>query len=280
LPNVFQITNGAYRLLAKNWQLIGGIILVYAVLNILLVRGLGGGVNVSELKAQFEQQPGSNGWTSSANAFSSLLSGTGSPSASAASGVYQTFLVVIVSLALIWSFRQLLSDKPQRLRVRDSYYKSTYPLIPVLLVLVVIALKLIPMVIGSYIFSLVVSSGIAVGAWEFVFWLVLFLVLSIWSLLWIVPSVLALYVVSLPNMTPFAALRAAKKMVRFRRVVVLRKMLFLPLLIFVPLSLLMLFVIATVPVLAQWVFFALTLLLLPAIHAYLYTLYRELLPHE
>jgi hypothetical protein len=280
LPSVFQITNHAYSLLARNWMPIAGITAVYGVLNLLLVRGLGTSINVSDLKTQFEQEPGSNGWSTSAHVLSSLFASSNSSTASAASSTYQSFLVVLVSLALVWSFRQLLSEHARHIRIRDTFYKSTYPLVPVLLVLLVIALQFIPMAVGSYIFSIVASSGIAIGTWEVVFWLVLFLVLAAWSLVWVVPSIIALYIATLPDMTPLTALRSAKKLVRFRRLTVLRKIVFLPLLVFIPLCLLMLFVIATVPVLAQWVFFGLSLLLLPAIHAYLYTLYRELLPHE
>jgi hypothetical protein len=99
----------------------------------------------------------------------------------------------------------------------------------------------------------------------------------IWSLWLVTPSVLALFIVSLPDMAPKKALRSARKLVKFRRFTVLRKLLFLPVLLFVILSVLMLPVIFIVPVLAQWVFFVLSMLVLPTVIAYVYTLYRELL---
>jgi len=184
---------------------------------------------------------------------------------------------LITSLALIWSFRQLQAGKHSVLRVRDSFYKGMYPLIPVILVVIMISVQLIPLLVGSVLFSLVVANGIAVNAFEIGIWAAVLIATAFWSLRMITASIFAVYIVSLPDMTPMRALRSAKNLVEYRRLVVLRKVLFLPLLIMIPLGTIVLATIAIVPVLAQWVFFALSILILPVVHAYMYTLYRELL---
>jgi hypothetical protein len=273
LPNVVMLTKSAYQLLLMNRRLILGIALWYGVLNIILVRGLNGGINVSELKTQLGS---ANDLSSTFSAFSYLVSSSNSGASSDASA-YQMFLGLIISLALIWSFRQLLSDSHPKLRIRDSFYKGMYPLIPVLLVLLILSLQLIPMLIGATLFSAVIGNGIAISAVEVIICCLVFLALIVWSLLWITPTVFALYIVTLPDMTPLKALRSAKTIVKYRRPTVLRKLLFLPLLIFVLLGAILLPIIFVVPILAQWVYFALSILILPAVHAYLYTLYRELL---
>lgn len=273
LPNVITLTKSAFRLLAMNWKVTLGIALWYGLLNIILVHSLNGSVNVANLK---EQLSNVSGLGSALSAFSYVVSSSSSGASSDASA-YQMFLLLIVSLALIWSFRQMLSAKHPRLRIRDSFYKGMYPLIPVLLVLLILSLQLIPMLVGATLFSAVVGNGIAVSAPEVIISCLVFLALIIWSLLLITPTIFALYIVSLPDMTPLKALRSAKTIVKFRRPTVLRKVLFLPLLIVASLAVVIIPVIFVVPVLAQWVYFGLSILILPAVHAYLYTLYRELL---
>jgi uncharacterized membrane protein YoaK (UPF0700 family) len=90
-------------------------------------------------------------------------------------------------------------------------------------------------------------------------------------------SLFALYIVTLPDMTPFKALRSARELVRHRRWTVLRKILFLPIILLVVAAIIMLPIIIWLTSLAQWVFFLLTMFALVAANAYMYTLYRELL---
>jgi hypothetical protein len=274
LPNVLQLTVQAYRLLARNWKLFLGIAIVYGALNILLVRGISGGASVADIKSQFSQLQ--SGTLSSLGILASLITSSNSTGSDAANA-YQSFLVLTTSLALVWSFRQLLTSKPPKLRIRDGFYKGMYPLFPVILVLFVLGLQLIPMAVGGILYDLVITNGIAVGWLETVFWLSFFALTILSSLVLITPTLFALYIVSLPNMTPIKALRTAKKLVKFRRLTVLRKVVFLPVLILVPLCLILLAAIGVIPGIAQWIFFVLSIFILPAFHAYMYTLYRELL---
>lgn len=279
LPNVFRITRKAYDLLAINWKLLLGIVIVYGLLNILLVRGFNGGLDVNQLKTQLSDLS-HGGWgnlAAGATIFTLLVSSSNTASASDAAGAYQSFLILITSLALVWSFRQLLANKQAKLRIRDGFYQGMYPLVPVLLVLFVIGLQLIPALIGGLLYATVVTNGIAITTPEIIGWFIFFIAMVAISLLLITPSILALYIVSLPNMTPRKALRSARKLVKFRRWTVLRKLLFLPLLIVVLLCVIMLPIILVAAVVAQWVFFILSMLVLPAVHGYIYTLYRELL---
>lgn len=279
LPNVLRLSKATYRLLALNWKLVVGIGLVYALLNILLVRGINGGTNVSQLKTQFDQAF-SGGWghvASGLSVFALLFSSTNSSSSATSVSGYQTFLLLGTSLALVWSYRQLLSDSPLQIRVRDAFYKGMYPLIPVMLVLAIMALQVIPLAIGGALFGIVMTSGIATNIFEVGIWFVIFMATLIISLRMLIASIFALYIVSLPDMTPLRAIRSARELVRYRRLAVLVKLLFLPICLFVLLGAIMLPLILFVTPLAQWVFLILSVAILPITHAYLYTLYRELL---
>lgn len=276
LPSVWQLTVTTARLLWQYRQLFIILTLIYGVLNLVLVRGLAGGTDVGSLKNQLSQgfKGHFSALASGLSVFVVLLGSSGNGSSNTA-GAYQLFLALIISLAVIWSLRQVLAGTS--LRARDAFYQGMYPLIPFILVLIVVGLQLIPLLIGSGLYSLVISNGIAVHAIEKVLWALLFIALALWSLYMLTSSLFALYIVTLPDMTPIKALRSARELVRNRRWRVLRKILWLPLVLLVTAAIIMLPIIIWLAAAAQWVFFLLTMFGLVAIHAYMYTLYRELL---
>jgi hypothetical protein len=272
----FKVTKKAAVLLWQNKLLFAGIALIYGVLNIILVRGLAGSVDVASLKDQIDQAfNGQLGpFASSLTVFAVLVGSSGSGTSSAAS-VYQLFLVLIVSLAVIWTLRQRLAGTS--VRIRDGFYQGMHPLIPFILVLLVVGLQLLPLVIGVSLYSLVVSNGIAVYAIEEIFWVVLLILLVLLSLYMICSSVFALYIVTLPDMTPMKALRSARELVRHRRWQILRKILFLPVIMLIIAALIVVPVIIVAAPAAQWVVFVLSMIAIVVVHAYMYVLYRELL---
>ncbi len=276
LPNVWRLTKTTARTLWQHRGLFIGITLVYGLLNLILVQGLANSTNVSSLKDQLNQVfTGHLGsLASSLSIFVVLLGGAGNSSSQTA-GAYQLFLALITSLAVIWALRQVLAGA--KLRVRDAYYRGMYPLIPFILVLIVIGLQLIPLLIGSLLYSIITANGIAVSPAEKFVWAALYGLLAALSLYMISSSTFALYIATLPDMTPRKALKSARELVRYRRWTILRKVLWLPLLLITAAAIIMIPIIIWVTALAQWVFFLLTMFALVAVHAYMYTLYRELL---
>lgn len=276
LSNVWQLTRTAALTLWDNRKLFVGIIAVYGFLNIILAQGLSGGTDVSSLKHSLEQN--SNGQFKALGAglsiFGTLLGSTAGNSSTSA-GAYELFLALLASLAIIWALRQVLSNKPAS--VRYAYYRSMYPLVPFILVLLVIAVQLIPLLIGSTIYVLLLNNGIAISILEKLAALLIYGLLAFWSLYMLSSSLFALYIVTLPDMMPMQALRSARQLVRSRRWTIFRKVLFLPLVLLVAGAVVMLPVIIWLTPLARWVFFIITLLGLAAIHAYMYTFYRELI---
>jgi hypothetical protein len=276
LPNVLNLTGRAWLVLWRSKKLFIGIILIYGLLNLVLVQGLAGNTDVSSLKDALNKAFTGH-WSSIASSlavFVVLVGSSGNGSSNTA-GAYQLFLVLIVSLAVVWALRQVLADTV--VRVRDAYYRGMYPLVPFVLVLCVIGLQLLPLVIGTSLYSLVVTNGIAVHAVEQAAWAVGAIVLSCLSLYWVCSSVFALYIVTLPDMTPLKALRSARELARYRRLQIVRKVLWLPLVLLIAAAIIMLPIIIWLTAAAQWVFFLLTMFAVAAIHAYMYTLYRELL---
>jgi hypothetical protein len=93
-------------------------------------------------------------------------------------------------------------------------------------------------------------------------------------------SVFALYIVTLPNVTPMAALRSARDLVLHRRWLIMRKVLFLPVALLVIAAIIMVPVIILSPAVAEWLFFGLSMLALAVVHSYMYGLYRELIKND
>ncbi len=273
LPNAFHITKAAVLLVWNDRKLFFGIALIHGLLNLVLVQGFSNNSEINSLKSQL--QKGSVGAVTSSLSIFAVLVGSAGNGGSSTAGAYQLPLVIIASLAIIWALRQVKSNN--KIRIRDAYYKGMYPLIPFILVLLLVTIQLLPLVIGAALYSAVVTNGIAIGILQNIVFLLIFLVLAAWSIRLVSSSLFALYIVTLPDMTPLKALRSAKQLVRFHRLSLFRKLLFLPFVLLIAAAVVMLPIILLITVLSQWVFFILTMLALLFVHAYVYTIYRELL---
>lgn len=276
LPGALRILTLSIKRLAEAKKLYLGIILVYGLLTIVFVRGFSGSLNLQELKTNLSHLfAGKWGNLSVGVTLFGLLLGNASGGTSAASGTYQSLFLIVVSLVMIWSLRQVQAGN--KVGVKEAFYNGLYPLIPFLLVLIVIGLQLIPLLIGSALYSLVINNGIAVTFIEKAVWGLLFATLSLLSLYMVSSSLFAIYIVTLPDMTPMKALRSARELVRYRRWSVLRKVVFLPVALLVGAAIIFIPLILIYAPAAQWIFFACVMASLAIIHSYLYTLYRELL---
>lgn len=276
LPGAFSLLRASIRHLLNYKKTFLGIISVYLLLTILLVKGLGLTNDVAGLKDALQEifTGGTGEIISSAAIFSILVGSTGSASNDVA-GVYQSVLVVVVSLAVIWALRQTHAKK--QVSAKDAFYKGLYPFVPFILVLLVVGLQLLPLLAGSILYSTVTANGLAVTFGEKLIWIVLFGSLALLTFYMTAASLFALYIVTLPDVGPMQALRSAKDLVRYRRWTVMRKVLFLPLALLIMGALVVMPLIIFVTPLAEWVFFILTMLSLAVIHSYMYNLYRKLL---
>ena len=189
--------------------------------------------------------------------------------------MYQGILLLVCSLAFIWAFRQTLAQ--HKVRIRDSFYQGLYPLAVFFLVFLLLCVQLLPLILGSSLYGTVVSNGIVVYWWEKAIFIAVFAVAGLWSLRMVTASVFALYVATLPEMTPLAAYRSARKLVYGRRLLIWRKIIFLPAALLLLAALIEVPLIFLLTPVAVWVFFGLSVIALPIVHGYLYNLYREML---
>jgi hypothetical protein len=280
-PSVRKITLDSVNYLWERRRLFVGITLVYGALDLVLVQGLSADVNVSSLKSQLASSFTGHAATfySTLTIFGTFLSKAASGSASNG-GIYEFFLILVASMAVIWALRRSQADDFETVRVRDAYYKGMFPLVPVLIVLMFVGLQTIPLIIGSSVFGLALNNEIARGLIEYIIFGAIFAALALCSLYMITASVIGLYVVTTPDMTPRAALKEARSLINHRRWTVFRKMLCLPVMILVIMAVIMLPVILFLAPLAPWIFFLLVIFSLPVIHTYMFTLYHGLLAEQ
>lgn len=276
LPSSWRLFKQSLMQLKRHWRLFGGLIVIYLVLNILLVKGFGVSGDAKLLKEAFEEVfSGGEKLLTGLTVFSFFVQ-TANTAPSEVAGAYQSALMIVMSLVAIWSLRQTQGNE-KRISVRTALYNSTYPLIPFVIVLFVLLLQMIPILIAGFMYSIAVVGGLAVTGLEIGLWFILIGLLLVLSIYMLVNSIFAMYVVTLPNLTPLTALRSARQHVMHRRLVILVKILFLFLMLLVIGILLVVPVILVSPIAAEWLFYVMSVVGFFVVHSYMYNLYRELI---
>lgn len=275
MVNVFRVFRDACVMPLRHWEIFGGILLIYGAVDILLIGGLIGGEDIVAIKdaiaSAFTGQFGNI--KSGVALYGFLITDSGNTAAGGVAGAYQTMLLLMLSLTLIYALRHVYAG--HKIIIRDAFYNGMQPLVKYLLVMLTIGLQLVPAVVGGFLF--VVLSTILQHTYEHVIMAIILLLLIAASVYMLISSVFALYIVTLPDMTPVQALRSAREIVRYRRAKVLLMLLFLPLALLVISAVIMVPVSLLLTPITTYIFFALTLTGVLVTHSYLYTLYRELI---
>lgn len=263
-------------LLRAHKKLFLGITAVHVVLSAVFVRGFGLSRDLVDLKANLLEIFGEDANQLQVTlALFGQVAGTAGQPATEVAGAYQAFLTLIISLAIIWTARQVLAG--HKTTIRDAFYKGLYPIVPFMLVLFVIGLQAIPALLGNLMYSIAISGGLLVTPAEKLLALSIFLLLLLLSLYMIISSVFALYIATLPDMTPLRALHSARGLVLDRRLSVGLRLVALPLMLLVIAMIITIPLIIAAPWFVEPVFFVMTSLGLLLAHLYMYNLYRSLL---
>jgi hypothetical protein len=271
-----KILKKSFKLLKKNKGLYLRMSLLYGFLLFILVRLQNQGLDVVGTKQTLQAYLKGNfdNLGASATLFG-LLIGSALATTSTTAILFQIMLLIFFSLAIIWSLRQ--SNANRKNSLKESFYSGMYPLVQFCAVLVVMLLQLIPFRFGKYIYDIVQAQYLAVSSIEKSLWVTFYAGSGLISLYLLCSSVFALYIVSLPDMTPMRALRAAKNLIEFRRIQVGLRILAMPVYLLSLGGLIMIPTIYFAPGFAEVVFYFIAMLALPAFHSYLYVLYLELL---
>lgn len=267
-----QLLKQAVALLAKHWRIFGLLALVYAVISLVVVQNISSSDDISTLQTSLQELfkgQWSQVFTSSALV---ILLGSGSSTQMSA---YHFVWVILGSLALIWTLREVYAGR--KVRVRDAFYVGVYPFTVFTLVLVVIGLDCLPAIVGANGYNTLISNGIAASGIEQVLWAVVGILLGLLSVYLVGMHLMALYIACLPQMTPIKALRSSHELTKGRIGLIVRRVFFLLLVMLILAAILLVPLVLYVPVGAITMFFICGVLSLVLFHAYLYCLYRALL---
>ncbi|MCA9343852.1 hypothetical protein KC947_02780 [Candidatus Saccharibacteria bacterium] len=255
-----------------------GVILIYIVLNLVLVKSLSSALDIPALKQELKESSVASGATLNAVLLGVVVS-SGSNGSTEVSSLYQTIITVVFMLSFIWLFRETHEHKLKRiqLKIKQPFYEGMTPIIPFILTLILIGLQLLPMMIGVGVFSSVQINGLAVTGIETFLWALLAILLSILTFYLVSASMFGLIIVTLPGETPISAYKSAKKVVAFRRWVIMRKLLLYLLVVGLIYAGVMFASIIIFPVATEWILLILSSIILPLSIGCVYKLYRALL---
>lgn len=275
IENAWVIAEKSWRLIWDHKKHFAIILAFYALAYIIAVQSSSSIASVSSTLSHYRSiYHGSfGGLWSGVNTYVNLMSslaGANSP----AGGAYQTVLFISLSLVIIWSVKQFINK--QKITVRDAFYKSSTPLIPFFLILLLIGVELIPVLIASALYNVVIVNGVAIMAIEKVLWIIFFILLTCVSIYFVTSSLFALYIATSEQLKPMQAIKTARKYVKGRRIIIFGRIIFMPIVTLLIIGVLMLPVILIVPVAAAWILSLLLLVGLTLTHCYLYNLSLEI----
>jgi len=272
IDGVFKITQYCFKAIKKNWPTFLVLIVIYFLVSLIFVQGLGSSIDIANLKQLFH-----SGYVHSslATGLSTLFIIVGNSNSTNNQSFAQPLLLIVASLAMIWIIRGSANNR--RVPLRDAVYKSLTPLIPFILMFLLMAVDLLPLILGSYLINVMFSNSLAPILIEQIAVIIIgvaLIGLSVWLL---IPSVFSLYIVTLPDMRPVQALRSAWGLVKNRRTLLLGKIIYIILfLLLVDVLITFLFVLLFSSV-SGLIYFLISIICLLIFHSYMYNLYRELL---
>jgi hypothetical protein len=270
------LLNRSFAHLLNNKKHYGLITLIYTVLSIVFVGVLSSEQDLNLLKETFDDYLESpKGRFLTGVTMIGFIARSIGGATNEISGLFQAILITTFSLALIWSLRQLVANK--KITVRDAFYKGMYPLVPFFMIVLVIGLQILPLFIGGLLYGFAVGQPFTSSNIELGFWVILATLFATLTFYMTSSSMFALHISTLPNMTPIKALRSARELVRYRRLLVIRKLLFLPLTLIFMGAIIILPVALYLTPIAEITYLMLLMIAFPLAHTYLYLLYRELL---
>lgn len=266
MDGVIVLLKDSVNFIFKNRKIFSSILAIYALLDIFFVSGLSIG-NSSKIIS------GSNVFSRGVSIFNNATSTASTINSN--SGIYQTIFGIIISLVVIYVIRQLYANK--EVTVSDAFYRSMYPLIPSVFVLLMIIIQFIPLMIGTFVLAYFLHGISNISLFIKLLAAIPCIGLFYWSFYMLSSSVIAFYISTLPDMTPMQAIKSAKEVVEGKRLKVFWRIIALPIVLVIA-AFIVIFPIGLIASgLAPWIYFILELLGLMIAHSYLYRLYRELI---
>lgn len=129
--------------------------------------------------------------------------------------VLSSLFGLYIWLTMVWLLRRYVAGKQARLR--DGLYNAGAPILPTMLLFVVLMLQLVPGALAVIVGATAWQTGLIGGGAAAMLLTVAFALIALLSLYWIVSTLVALVVVTLPGTYPMQALTISGDLVVGRR---------------------------------------------------------------
>ena len=221
-----------FRLIRENKKIFRNLVLVSALAGIVFI-GLMDQNFVSSLQAVVDTTNGGNfegffGEIGKAGLIMAATFNSGGlvQSPSEIQQMMFAIIVLFIWLATVQICRNILSEK-KNLNLRDALYSCGAPIIPMTVISIVILMQLVPIFIATIVGAAAkTTSFLSSGIEQAVFFGAILLLFSL-SAFWVIGSIFAMIIVTIPGTYPLQALKIAGNMVSQRRLAILKRILFL-----------------------------------------------------
>ncbi len=212
VASITDLLLGTFKVIWREKRIVLGLALLYGVVNF-LVLGAIDQTDYVDLKDQVVQVlQGNFGAVGNVVVlFNSTLGGILNQPLSELQSVLGFLFGFLLWLMLVWALRMRFAN--EKITIRDALYNASSPLISSIFVASAIAVQLLPAGIAAALMVLAQQIGALQGIFEYLMFgavAALFVTLSIY---WVVSSLVALIIVTLPGMYPWQALSNASVLV-------------------------------------------------------------------
>lgn len=217
--------------------------------------------------------------------FSAGLLGNLSNELSEGQQIYASLILVFTWLTSVWLLRNIMAGN--KVKLRDGLYNAGSPILPSLMVSLLFIVQLLPLALAAVAYVAAMGSGMLDGGVEaMLFWIFAGLMATL-SLYWVISTIFALVIITIPGMYPYRAIKAAGDLVIGRRVKILLRLIWMSVSLFITWAAIMIPIImfdswlkGVVPVIENIPFVPILFLVISAlsmvwISSYIYLFYRE-----
>lgn len=213
----------SFRTIWQERRLLLGIMVIYAAATYIFVGGVAQSDFVEFKQATLEVLGGS---LNSLGTVFSLVTSTMSGAFNDGLTELQQFLGLLFGvsfwLSVIWALRMRQAD--QAINIRDALYNAGAPFVAYVIVGLFIILQLTPGAVGLFVLNMAQGGGFLQGGVEVMLFAVAAALLCCLSVYWLSSSLMALVLVTLPQMYPWRAMQMASELSLGRRLRLVRHM--------------------------------------------------------
>ena len=152
----------------------------------------------------------------------SSLSGSLNSNLTEVQQFYMLALYIFVALVTVWLLRQQLASK--KVTLRDGLYSAGAPLIALYVLVAVALLQLIPVALAILAYTTAVSGGFINGGIEAAMFSVALFLAGVLTLYFMLTTLFALMIATIPGTYPFKAYATAKKIIIGQRLRLLMRL--------------------------------------------------------